>query len=46
MKLFPDGGRVFVHGELWKAVSDSPIEADKRVRIVEINAMELKVESI
>ena len=42
----PDGGRVFVHGELWKAVSDTLIEANTKVRIIEINAMELKVESI
>jgi membrane-bound serine protease (ClpP class) len=42
----PDGGRVFVHGELWRAVSDSPIEADKKVRIVGVSGMELKVELI
>jgi membrane-bound serine protease (ClpP class) len=42
----PDGGRVFVHGELWKAISDTPIEADKKVRIIEVTGMELKVELI
>jgi membrane-bound serine protease (ClpP class) len=42
----PDGGRVFVHGELWTAISDQPIESNKRVRIVEVHDLELKVEAI
>jgi membrane-bound serine protease (ClpP class) len=42
----PEGGRVFVHGELWRAVSDVPIEANMRVRIVAVKGMELKVELI
>ena len=42
----PNGGRVFVHGELWQAISDAPIAANKKVRIVEVHGMELKVELI
>jgi membrane-bound serine protease (ClpP class) len=42
----PDGGRVFVHGEWWNAISDIPIEADKHVRIIEVRDLELKVEPI
>ena len=39
-----EGGTVFVHGELWKAVSSAPIEPNKHVRIVEVDGMTLKVE--
>jgi membrane-bound serine protease (ClpP class) len=45
-KVDKDGGRVFVHGELWTAVSDQPIEPNKKVHIVEVRDLELKVESI
>jgi len=41
-----DGGTVFIHGELWKAVSDAPIEANKKVRVVDIEGMLLKVEPL
>ncbi len=36
-------GRVFVHGELWKAVADEPIARGTRVRVVEAKGMVLKV---
>ncbi len=39
----PEGGRVFVHGELWKAVSDEPIPANTSVVVVEVRGLELKV---
>jgi membrane-bound serine protease (ClpP class) len=45
-KVGPDGGRVFVHGEWWTAVSDQLIEPNMKVRIIEIRDLELKVESI
>jgi membrane-bound serine protease (ClpP class) len=37
-------GRVFVHGELWKAVADEKIEAGTRVKVVEAKGLVLKVE--
>ena len=39
-------GRVFVHGELWDAVSvsDEPIESGQRVRIVQVENLTLFVE--
>jgi len=40
------GGKVFVHGELWNATSQTSIGIDQRVRIVDIEGMILKVESI
>jgi len=42
----PDGGTVFVHGEIWKAVSDMPIEANRKVRVLDIQGMLLKVEQV
>ena len=37
------GGKVFVEGEYWNAVSDVPIEPDHPVEIVGINGLTLKV---
>lgn len=41
-----DGGVVFVHGELWRAVSDRPVPAGARVRIVRVDGLTLFVEPI
>ncbi|MCC7417561.1 MAG: nodulation protein NfeD [Acidobacteria bacterium] len=38
-----DGGRVSVHGEIWTAVADRPIEPDARVRVVGIDGLTLTV---
>jgi len=37
-------GKVFVHGEWWNASADHPIPSGQRVRIVEIDGLNLKVE--
>ncbi len=37
-------GKVFVHGELWDAVSTQPVEAGAPVRVVDIRGLTLKVE--
>lgn len=41
-----DGGAVFVHGEIWKAVSVSPIEPNQHVRVIDVEGMVLKVEQV
>lgn len=40
----PDGGTVFIHGEFWKAYSDSQIDDETRIKVVDVRGMELKVE--
>ncbi|MEE9555025.1 MAG: nodulation protein NfeD [candidate division Zixibacteria bacterium] len=42
----PNGGSVFIHGEYWKAVSDISIKTGMKIRVVNIDGMELKVEEI
>jgi membrane-bound serine protease (ClpP class) len=37
------GGKVFVEGEYWNAVSDTPIEAGQPVEIVAVNGLTLNV---
>lgn len=37
-------GKVFVHGEYWDAVSQSPVEAGGEVRVVAVDGMKLQVE--
>jgi membrane-bound serine protease (ClpP class) len=37
-------GKVFVHGELWDAVSDTPVRAGERVVITSVEGMTVKVE--
>jgi membrane-bound serine protease (ClpP class) len=39
-------GRVFVHGELWKAIADEPISAGTKVKVVEAKGLVVKVEPI
>jgi len=38
------GGKVFVHGEYWDAISSSPVEPGGEVRVVAVDGMKLKVE--
>src|SRR5881296_761102 len=38
------GGRVFVEGEYWNAVSDTPIEKDEAVEIAAVQGLTLKVQ--
>jgi membrane-bound serine protease (ClpP class) len=40
------GGKVFVEGEYWNAVSDAPIEPGQTVQIVGINGLTLKVKAV
>ncbi len=39
-------GRVQVHGEIWSAYADEPIEAGERVRVVAVDGMQVKVEKV
>jgi len=39
-------GKVFVHGELWKAISKDPIEKGAKVRVVKLENLVLEVEPI
>jgi membrane-bound serine protease (ClpP class) len=38
-----NGGKVFVEGEYWNAVSDAPVEPGQPVEIVSVNGLTLKV---
>jgi len=40
-----NGGRVFVHGEIWKAISDYPIPPDTPVKVKGADGLMLKVEA-
>jgi len=37
------GGRVFIEGEIWNAVSDAPVESGQTVEVTAINGLTLKV---
>ena len=39
------GGRVFVEGEYWNAISDTPIEQDQAVEIAAVQGLTLKVKA-
>jgi membrane-bound serine protease (ClpP class) len=36
-------GTVFVHGEWWNAVSDAPVAAGGKVRVVSLDGLKLRV---
>jgi len=40
------GGKIFVHGEYWDAVSTAPVETGGRVRVVSVEGMKLHVEPV
>jgi membrane-bound serine protease (ClpP class) len=42
-KIDSHGGKVFIEGEYWNAVSDSPVEAGEKAEIVGIEGLTLKV---
>jgi membrane-bound serine protease (ClpP class) len=42
-KIDSSGGKVFIEGELWNAVSEIPVEENQNVEIIEINGLTLKV---
>jgi membrane-bound serine protease (ClpP class) len=39
-------GKVFVHGELWKAISKDPVEKGAKVRVINVENLVLEVEPI
>jgi membrane-bound serine protease (ClpP class) len=39
-------GKVFVHGEMWKAISKDPVEKGARVRVVKVENLVLEVEPL
>jgi membrane-bound serine protease (ClpP class) len=39
-----EGGKVFIEGEYWNAVSGADIKKGEKARVVEVNGMVLKVE--
>jgi len=41
-----DSGKVFVDGEYWNAISDSPIEQGAQVEIIEMQGLTLKVKPV
>jgi len=43
--LMPEG-KVFVHGELWRAISNDPIQTGARIRVVKIVNLVLEVEPV
>jgi membrane-bound serine protease (ClpP class) len=41
----PQGGRVFVEGESWNAVSDRPVEKGEVVEIAAVEGLTLKLKA-
>jgi membrane-bound serine protease (ClpP class) len=44
-RLAPEG-LVFIHGEYWTAISDTPMEKGERVKVEEVNGLTLKVTKV
>ena len=39
-------GRVFIHGEIWKAESDLPIKKKEKVEVVKVEGLMVKVKKV
>ena len=39
-------GRVFIHGEIWKAESDLPIKKKEKVKVVKVEGLMVKVKIV
>ena len=46
MKDFSGTGKIFVHGEIWNAVSSDEIKKDDKLVVDKVNGMELTVSLI
>ena len=44
-EITPQGGQVFVHGEIWQAVSQERIPPGQKVRVVEVKGLKLLVKA-
>ena len=42
-RIDTQGGRVFIEGETWNAVSDTPVQSGQSVEVVGIEGLTLKV---
>ena len=42
-RIDPAGGKVFIEGEIWNAVSETPVETGQTVEIAGIEGLTLKV---
>jgi len=45
-RIDKDGGKVYVHGEWWNAVSDTPIEEGEKVEVIEGKNLLIKVKKV
>jgi membrane-bound serine protease (ClpP class) len=45
-KALAPEGKVFVHGELWNARADSPIDEGVKVKVVQVVNLVLEVEAL
>lgn len=43
MPVSPEGGKIFVHGEYWNAVSREPVEEGRKIKVVAVEGLLLKV---
>ena len=41
-----DDGKVFLHGEIWNAVSDENIKKGEKIKVVEVKGLMMKVKKI
>jgi membrane-bound serine protease (ClpP class) len=39
-------GKVFIRGEYWNAWSDKAVEKGKKIRVIEVEALSVKVEEV
>ncbi len=46
VRIDTHGGRVFIEGESWRAVSDTPVEPGQPVEVVGLDGLTLKVKPL
>lgn len=46
MPIGPSGGKVFIEGEYWNAVSETPVEAGRPVEVVSVKGLTLTVRPV
>jgi membrane-bound serine protease (ClpP class) len=45
-RIDPAGGKVFIEGEMWNAVAETPVESGQTVEVTGIQGLTLKVKPI
>ena len=46
LENFDNYGNIFIHGEIWKAITDEPVKKGQSVQVVDVDGLKLKIKPL